>query len=257
MSDIEHTLEPAAPPRSLKERSLKEQWGRLIALVSLVAIALGSFNDSTDALEKIYDFSLAQFTDIPSQDKLNSVYVRASASVLDEHLGAPVYIKRSGAGDVIKYYQDSRFVLSAVIQDEAIAAYLVFPTQGFVPDTSKSAGGQDLLSTPFSAQEGVTDLRAALSRMITYYIEENTAGDFSNLYTSVSGYSEFENSLTEQQRAQFTTLTDELMMGEDVTQSAQALRRTLTPNFYGYSTLGLSALEDAILTKSEFRLIQP
>lgn len=251
MSEREPTL------KHVPTRSIKERWGRLIALISLVAIALGSFNDSTDALEKIYSFSLSQFTDIPSQNKLDKVYVRASAQVLDTTLGAPVYVKRSESGNVIRYYQDKRFILSAVIKDDAIAAYLVFPTQGFMPNTSKSAGGDDLLSTPFSDQEGVTDLRAALSRMITYYIEENTAGDFSNLYTSVSGYSDFEGSLTDQQRTQLTTLTDNLMMGEDVTQAAQDLRHSLTPNFYGYSTLGLSELEDSILTRTEFRLIQP
>lgn len=257
MSTTEQTLQQDEIESAADKRSLKDQWGRMIALVSLVAIALGSFNDSTDALEKIYDFSLSQFTDIPSQNKLENVYVRASASVLDENMGAPVYIKRSGAGDVIKYYRDDRFILSAVIKDDAIAAYLVFPAQDFVPDTSKSAGGDDLLRTHFSDQEGVSDLRAVQSRIISYYIEENTAGEFSNLFTSVSGYSEFEDSLSEQQRAQLNRLVDDMMTGDDVTDAAESLRRNLMPNFYGYSTLGLSALEDAILTKSEYRLIQP
>lgn len=254
----EHSAEAQATAQHTgPARSLKEQWGKVIALVSIVAIALGSFNDSMDALEKIYDFSLAQFTDIPSQNKLDKVYVRASASVLDETLGAPVYLKRSGAGDAIKYYQDDRFVLSAVIKDDAIAAYLVFPSGGFLPDTSKSAGGSDLLRSHFGDQEGVSDLRAALSRMLTYYIEENTGGEFSTLYNSVSGYSDFATGLSEQQRAQLSRLVDDMLLGDDVTDAAQTLRHNLTPNFYGYSTIGLSALEDAILTKSEFRLIQP
>lgn len=262
MSNQEQTLgqtdQPLTDqPQAEQGSALKQQWGKIIALVSIVAIALGSFNDSMDALEKIYDFSLSQFTDIPSQDKLDKVYVRASASVLDEALGAPVYIKRSGAGDVIKYYQDDRFVLSAVIKDEAIAAYLVFPANGFMPDTSKSAGGSDLLRSHFGNQEDVSDLRAALSRMLTYYIEENTGGEFNTLYNSVSGYSDFETSLSEQQRAQLGRLVDDMLLGDDVSDAAQTLRHNLTPNFYGYSTIGLSALEDAILTKSEFRLIQP
>lgn len=96
-----HALPQSGQAVKPPAQSIKEQWGKVIALVSIVAIALGSFNDSMDALEKIYDFSLAQFTDIPSQDKLDKVYVRASASVLDETLGAPVYLKRSGAGDTI------------------------------------------------------------------------------------------------------------------------------------------------------------
>nr|QIH43273.1 hypothetical protein G5S32_13855 [Vibrio ziniensis] len=240
----------------MEKKSLKDHWGRAIALVSLVAIALGSFNDSTDALEKIYDFSLSQFTDIPSQEKLAKVYVRASADVLDEALGAPVYIKRSADGDLIKYYQDGRFVLSAVIKDDAIAAYLVFPNEGFTPNTKLSAGGEDLLSTPFSDQEGVSDLRASLSRILTYYIEENTGGEFNNLYTSVSGYSEFQQELTGEQHQLLESLVDAFTLGDDVTDSAQALRQAMKPNFYGYSSLGLSALEDAILTKSEYQLIQ-
>ncbi len=239
------------------QSSLRAQWGRFIALVSLVAIALGSFNDSMDAVERIYDFSLSQFTDIPSQDKLEKIYVRASQDVLDEALGAPVYIKRSAAGDVIKYYQDSRFVLSAVVQDDAIAAYVVFPIDGFKPDTSLSAGGDDLLSTPFNDQEGVSDLRASLSRILTYYIEENTSGDFNNLYTSISGYSEFDTSMGSTQHQLLENLVDKLTLGDDATEAAQSLRQVLIPNFYGYSSLGLSALEDAILTKSEYQLIKP
>lgn len=256
MSQTEQVIdEPNSAEKSGEKTSLKEHWGRAIALVSIVAIALGSFNDSTDALEKIYDFSLSQFTDIPSQEKLSKIYVRASADVLDEALGAPVYIKRSTNGDLIKYYQDKRFVLSAVIKDGAIAAYLVFPNQGFIPDTSLSAGGSDLLATPISDQEEVNDLRASLSRILTYYIEENAGGEFTNLYTSVSGYSEFEQELGNSQHKLLETLVDKLTLGDDVTESAQALRQSLTPNFYGYSSLGLSALEDAILTKSEFQLI--
>jgi len=239
----------------LEQSPLKKHWGQAIALVSVVAIALGSFNDSTDALEKIYDFSLSQFTDIPSQEKLAKIYVRASADVLDETLGAPVYIKRSTDGDLIKYFQDQRFILSAVIKDDAIAAYLVFPNDGFAPDTTLSAGGSDLLTTPFNEQEGVSDLRASLSRITTYYIEENTGGEFSNLYSSVSGYSEFDQQLLNTQHQLLETLVDDLTLGDDVTKAAQAVRQSLTPNFYGYSSLGLSALEDAILTKSEYQLI--
>ncbi len=256
MSQTEHVIEESSSSEnSLDKGSLKEHWGRALALISIVAIALGSFNDSTDALKKIYDFSLSQFTDVPSQEKLTKIYVRASADVLDEALGAPVYIKRSADGNLIKYFQDKRFFLSAVIKDAAIAAYLVFPEQGFTPDTTLSAGGGDLLTTPFSEQEGVSDLRASLSRSLTYYIEENTQGEFTNLYSSVSGYSEFGRGLNSTQHELLERLVDNLTLGDDATEAAQALRNSLIPNFYGYSSLGLSALEDAILTKSEFNLI--
>ncbi len=234
---------------------MKEHWGRFIALLSLIAIALGSFNDSMDALERIYDFSLAQFTDIPSQNKLDKIYIRASDDVLDDTLGSPVYIKRSFNDNVIKYYQDDRFILSAVIKDNAIAAYLVFPAADFSPDTSLSAGGERLLQQPFSALEGVSDLRASFSAVITYYIEENTGGEFNNLYTSISGYSLLEQSLSHDNSILLENLVDALTLGEDVNQIAQNLRQNLIPNFYGYSTLGLSDLEDAILTISEYKLI--
>lgn len=241
----------------LAKVSIREQWGRLIALISLIAIALGSFNDSMDAIEKIYDFSMSQFTDIPSQNKLNHIYVRASSEVLTENLGAPVYIKRSSEGYTIQYFRDSRFILSAVIKDEAIAAYLVFPSYGFLPDTTLSSGGKDLLTTPFSDQDGVSDLRASQSRILTYYIEENTNSEYDNLYTSINGYSEFTEVLTDVQNRDLQKLVNDLTFGNSIIQSVKALRLSLSPNFYGYSSLGLSALEDAILTKSEYQLIKP
>ncbi|MGS0676359.1 ETEC_3214 domain-containing protein [Shewanella sp. 0m-4] len=230
---------------------------RIIALVSLVAIALGGFNDTTDALVKIYDFSLSKFTDIPSQDKLDKIYIRASSDILEENLGAPVYIKHTYNGDVIKYYRDDRFILSAISKDGAISAYLVFPEAGFSADTLVSAGGHDLLTTSFSQQESVNDIRATLSKTITYYIEENTSGDFSNLYSSVSGYSELNTTLNAEKRATLAKLVDGMLLGENISAPAIAVREQFTPNFYGYSTLGLGALEEAILTQSEFRLINP
>lgn len=237
--------------------TLKEQWGKLLALASLVAIALGSFNDSMDALEKIYDFSLSQFTDIPSQNKLDSVYVRASAAVLDEQLGAPIYLKHSSHGETIKYYQDGRFILSAVVKEDAIAAYLVFPLDGFIPDTSKSAKGSLLLQHPFNTDEEITDFRVSYSRAVTYYLEESAEGAFSNLYSSVSGYSEFDVEPTQTQREALAALANAMVLGDDVVPLAETLRAQLKPNFYGYSMLGLQALEEAILTRSEYQLIQP
>lgn len=230
---------------------------RMVALVSLVAIALGGFNDTTDAIKKIYDFSLSQFTDIPSQNKLDKIYIRASSGILEENFGAPIYIKPSYNGDVIKYYRDDRFILSAISKDNAISAYLVFPNAGFNPDTSDSAGGIELLTSSFDRQESVNDIRASLSKTVTYYIEESASGNFSNLYSSVSGYSEFNEVLTSEKRAVLSDLVDEMMQGEDIATTAKLVRKDFTPNFYGYSTLGLGSLEEAILSISEFRLINP
>ncbi|MEZ9595299.1 ETEC_3214 domain-containing protein [Shewanella sp. 10N.261.52.F9] len=235
----------------------KGKFARIIALVSLVAIALGGFNDTTDALKKIYDFSLSKFTDIPSQEKLDNIYIRASSDILEQNFGAPVYIKQTYNGELIKYYKDDRFILSVISKGGAISAYLVFPESGFYPDTSASSSGQELLTNSFDQQESVNDIRATISKTITYYIEENTTGEFSNLYSSVSGYSEFNTSLTPEKRATLTVLVDDMLLGEDISEPAIAVRKTLLPNFYGYSTLGLAALEEAILTNSEFRLINP
>ncbi|WP_418641500.1 ETEC_3214 domain-containing protein [Vibrio chaetopteri] len=257
MSDIQTITPPESEENEVKRHSIKDQWTKLVAVASLVAIALGSFNDSVDALEKIYQFSLSQFTDIPSQSKLEKVYVRASSNVLDEVMGAPVYIKRSSSGAIIKYYQDSRFILSAITQDESIAAFLVFPVDNFQPDTTKSSGGSQLLNRSFSAQEDVSDLRSNLSRIATYYVEENAGGEFGNLYASVSGFSQFEEDLGANTRNDLDRLVDGMMLGEDVSVVAQKLRQDLVPNFFGYSTLALYELEEAILSMSEYQLIRP
>ncbi|WPC74313.1 ETEC_3214 domain-containing protein [Vibrio porteresiae] len=235
---------------------LQKKLGPLIALLSLIVIALANFNDSSDALEKIYDFGLSQFTDIPSQQKLDKIYIRSSANVLEETFGAPVYIKHSYSGDVIKYYRDDKFILSAITKDDAIMAYLVFPSEGFLPNTAQHAGGADLLTTTFSQQESVQDFRSTMSRMVSYYLEENATGEFSNLYSSVAGYSEFDTPLDDTHRTLLNRLSDDQTFGRDSEKDVQAVRAGFKPNFFGYSALqGIGPLEDAILTKSEYRLI--
>lgn len=235
---------------------LQKKLGPLIALLSLIVIALANFNDSSDALEKIYDFGLSQFTDIPSQQKLDKIYIRSSANVLEETFGAPVYIKHSYSGDVIKYYRDDKFILSAITKDDAIMAYLVFPSEGFLPNTAQHAGGTDLLTTTFSQQESVQDFRSTMSRMVSYYLEENATGEFSNLYSSVAGYSEFDTPLDDTHRTLLNRLSDDQTFGRDSEKDVQAVRAGFKPNFFGYSALqGIGPLEDAILTKSEYRLI--
>ncbi len=239
----------------LLEAQKKGGWARTIGLISVISIALGGFNDSFEAVEKMIDFGLSQMTDIPSHKKLDKIYIRSSADILDETFGAPVYIKRSSNDDVIKYYQDDNFILSAISQDDAIAAYLVFPNDGFVPDTIEHAGGNQLFENNFNAIESVNEIRASYARTGNYYIEENNGGEFSFLYSSISGVSEFVSPMSEGSKKLLSEVTDALMMEENVSEKVQSLRLHTKPNFYGYSTLGIGALEDAILSDTEYRLI--
>lgn len=228
---------------------------RTIGLVSVISIALGGFNDSFEAMEKIVEFGMSQMTDIPSHRKLDRVYIRASADVLDEAFGAPVYIKRSTSGDVIKYYLDDQFVLSAITQDDAIVAYLVFPNEGFEPDTLEHAGGDVIFSKAFDNIEGVNDIGASYARTGNYYLEENTGGEFGFLYASISGYSEFISPMDNKNRSLLSNVVEAQMLEENVIESIQSLRAAVKPNFYGYSTLALSSIEEAILTNTEYKLI--
>ncbi|ROV57458.1 hypothetical protein EGH82_22980 [Vibrio ponticus] len=241
-------------PSTVKDR-IKAQWAKMIALVSIVAIALGGLNDTIDALEKVYNITLSKFTDIPSQSKLEKIYIRGAADKLDETFGAPVYIKLSYSGDVIKYYLDSHFIISSISQDGFIAAYLVFPKQGFTPNTFEHAGGKDLLTMPLSHLESVSEYRSVTSRSLTYYIEASPTGKFSNLYVSISGYSEILGQIDRSTREQINKLGEELILDIPSTQTVTKLREKLTPNFYGYSTISVVDLEQAILTKSEYQLI--
>ncbi|MCZ8498379.1 hypothetical protein O9929_11320 [Vibrio lentus] len=45
------------------------------------------------------------------------------------------------------------FFFSAITRDNAIVAYLVFPNEGFAPETLEHAGGSDFFSHSFSAIE--------------------------------------------------------------------------------------------------------
>lgn len=241
-------------PATVKDK-LKAQWAKMIALVSIVAIALGGLNDTLEAMDKVTDFVLSQFTDIPSQSNLEKIYIRASSDVLEETFGPPVYMKTSYTGDVIRYYKDSRFIISAIVEEGYIAAYLVFPDQSFVPNTFEHAGGESLLSSPLSAQESVSELKANVSTTITYYIEANPAGTFSNLYASISGYSQFLGPLDPASKQQLYTLAEQLVLDDLSISTVESVRQRVIPNFFGYSTLNLVALEQAILSQSEYRLI--
>ena len=219
---------------SLLEEQKKGGIARTIGLVSVISIALGGFNDSFDALEKMFDFGLSQMTDIPSHRKLDKIYIRSSAEVLDETFGAPVYIKRATTDDVIKYYQDDNFILSAITRDNAIVAYLVFPDEGFAPETLEHAGGSAFFSQTFSSIESVNEIRASFARTGNYYIEENNGGEFGYLYSSISGSSEFISPMSQENRKLLSEVVDALTMDENIVESVQSLRSNAKPNFYGY-----------------------
>ncbi|MDD1823053.1 hypothetical protein LRP52_12700 [Photobacterium sp. ZSDE20] len=255
--DIQEELQELQDTQeSLLEEQKKGGIARTIGLVSVISIALGGFNDSFDALEKMFDFGLSQMTDIPSHRKLDKIYIRSSAETLDQTFGAPVYIKRATTNDVIKYYQDDNFILSAITRDNAIVAYLVFPNEGFAPETLEHAGGSDFFSHTFSAIESVNEIRASFARTGNYYIEENNGGEFGYLYSSISGVSEFVSPMTEKSKTLLAEVVDSLTMDENVAENVGALRMSTSPNFYGYSTLGVGALEEAILSNTEYRLIR-
>ncbi|WP_373930241.1 ETEC_3214 domain-containing protein [Vibrio cyclitrophicus] len=240
---------------SLLEARSNGNLARTIGLLSVVSIALGGFNDSFDAIEKMIDFGLSQMTDIPSHKKLEKVYIRSSAEILDQTFGAPVYIKRATGNDVIKYYKDDNFIISSITRDNAIVAYLVFPDDGFEPETLEHAGGAEFFNQPFNAIESVNEIRASFARTGNYYIEENNGGEFGYLYSSVSGVSEFISPMAEGNRKLLSEVVDSLTMDENIAKSVQSLRLHTTPNFYGYSTLGVGAIEEAILSNTEYRLI--
>ena len=234
---------------------VKHKWAKIIAFFSIVAIAFGGLNDTIDAVDKIYNITLSQFTDIPSRNKLSKIYIRASEKLLDDTFGAPVYLKKTSSGDFIKYYKDKRFILSSVTRDGAIVAFLVFPKNKFIPNTSEHAGGEELLLIPLSSKESVIDIRVNASRSVSYYIEENPMGEFSNLYSSIAGYSEFLMPLDQDKQKSFYQLSEALVIGTDVSELVVNLRNNITPNFYGYSIEGLNNLESAILTLTEYRLM--
>ncbi|MFC1236403.1 ETEC_3214 domain-containing protein [Vibrio sp. F74] len=234
---------------------VKDKWTRTIGLVSLVSLALGSFNDTMEALEKIYNISLSQLTDIPSRNKLSKIYIRASASVLDENFGAPVYIKRSSSDEIIKYYLDDNYLLSAITSDDAIVAYLVFPSLGYEPNTVEHAGQEDLFKQSFSTIESINEVRASYARTGNYYMEENNGGQFGFLYSSVSGFSEFLSPMDSNEKKLLSDVVDAQMFEDKLVESVESFRENMTPNFFGYTTLGLASLEEAVLSITEYKLI--
>lgn len=232
-----------------------QQLRGIFASLAIAFIAIGQWNDAIDVISKVYNIAYSKFTDNPSRKKLDAIYIRASAKVLEENLGVPVYIKRTSDGHTIQYYKDEHFILSAITKDKAISAYLVFPLKGFQPDTENHAGGKAFLNNAFSMLENVSSAHSNFSRSISYYIEEEQGGVYKFLYSSIGGFSAFDTGLTEKQATLLSNFSDAQMLGGNETQTLQALRSQMKPNFYGYSKLGLKSLEDAILTNSEYQLI--
>lgn len=228
----------------------------IITSLAITFIAVGQWNDAIDVIDRVYDFAYSKFTDMPSRNKLNKIYIRASEEALEDNLGAPIYLKETSEGYTVKYYKDSRFILSAITQDNAIAAYLVFPLNGFIPSTKEHAGGSTLLTSAFNINENAISAHSSYSRSVSYYIEEESGGDYKFLYTSIGGFSTFNQKLTDTQATLLSEFSDTQVLGGNEKKAQKALRAQFTPNFYGYSKLNsILALEDAILTNSEYRLI--
>ncbi|NLS12001.1 hypothetical protein HGP28_03730 [Vibrio sp. SM6] len=236
--------------------NLRNKITQLVAVVSLVVIALGGINDSLEAGYKIYDIALSNFTDLPSNDKLDKIYIRASEGVLEETFGAPSYIKETSMGEVIKYFSDSKFIISTISKNNAIAAFLVFPTTQFKPNTASHAGGENLIGFPMSSNDQISNSNAITSNIVSYYLEESFDGEFGNLHSSISGYSDF---LRKDGEDSYYDLLNEFsesqLLGIENEELLKELRSKVPVNFYGYSILPFNVLEYAILTRSEYDLI--
>ncbi|OBT09488.1 hypothetical protein A9264_14720 [Vibrio sp. UCD-FRSSP16_10] len=243
------------PQKNSIKVTMKNNFAKLIALVSIMAIALGGLNDTIDALEKVRNIILSQFTDIPSQERINKIYIRSSSDLLEDVYGPPIYIKKGFDNKIIKYYKDNNHIISSISVDGAIAAYLIFPEDDFNPNTEEHAGGKDLLNTVLSNQDSVNHIRVNTSRTNTYYIEENQFGEFGNLYNSISGYSGFISETSMENKQLIDEISDAEMFGNNTSQLTNKLRSSLVPNFFGYSTLNIELLESAILSNTEYKLL--
>lgn len=230
-------------------------WKTIIPWLSIVAIALGQLNDTWDGIEKLWIFGQSTMSDTPSKNRLNNIYINASSGVLEETFGSPVFIKESTTGNRIKYFNDKNFILSAITKDGIIAAYLVFPLDSFTPDTVEHAGGVNYLNVPFDSNVNLVQGHSNIARVGNYYIEEITGGKFDMLYSSVGGVSEYLGAVSPKNMKILADYNDKAMMEEDTKDSLKQLRTTFVPNFYGYSSVGIIELEQAIMTFLEFELI--
>ncbi|WP_171309331.1 ETEC_3214 domain-containing protein [Vibrio splendidus] len=226
----------------------------ILAIIALI-IAGGQFNDAIDMGSKGWDLLISNFSDAPSNERLSKVYIRASSGILEETFGSPVYTKMSNGEVQIKYYKDSKFILSAITSNDTIDAFLIFPKPGFVADVNYHAGSATYLETNFVNSTAEQDAISNIARSGNYYIEEAEGGRYELLYSSVGGYSEYLSPLSAQQLKLLADFNDKLMMEENTKDSLTKLRREIRPNFYGYTTVDLESLAPAILTKLEYELI--
>lgn len=226
----------------------------VLAIMALI-IAAGQFNDAIDMSGKAWDLFVSNFSDAPSNDRLSNVYIRASSGILEETFGSPVYTKYSNGEKEIKYYKDSKFILSAITSNGTIDAFLVFPQPGFVPDIKYHSGNETYLNTNFAQSTTPIESLSNIARSGNYYIEEAKGGRYQLLYNSVGGYSEYLSPMSNDQLKLLAQFNDKLMMEENITSTLINLREQIKPNFYGYSTLDLNYIAPAILTKLEYELI--
>ena len=223
--------------------------------VSILAIAIGQVNDTLDVLNKSYNYVLSTFTDIPSNNKLKNIYINASAELLNSAFGSPVYIKDTAENLQIKYYRDSKFLLSSITQNNGVVAFLVFPIEGYIPQMQAHAASQGYGNRNFNAFSEMVVSHSNVANIGSYYIEDIQGGEFDLLYKSVLGSSDYLSNFSDNDYKVLIKFNDRTMMEEDVTSSLKTLRETLKPNFYGYSKVELSILEQAILSASEYRML--
>lgn len=238
-----------------EESRFQFSWKTFIPWISIVAIALGQLNDTWDGVLKIVEFGESTFSDGPSHNRLNKIYINASSEVLEETFGAPIFIKDSSTGDRIKYFKDDNFVLSTITKDNVIVAFLVFPIAGFTPDTTEHAGGSQYLNQTFDKNKDLVESHSNIARVGNYYIEEIIGGKYDMLYSSVGGVSEYLGAVDQDKMKILASFNDKAMMEEDTKDSLSKLRSSFKPNFYGYSSIGIVELEQAIMTFLEFELI--
>lgn len=230
-------------------------WKIFIPWISVVAIAIGQLNDTWEGVLKIWEFGQSTMTDQPSKNRLNRIYINASSGVLEENLGAPIYTKHAVNGSVITYYKDKRFILSAITQNDIVVAFLVFPRNDFVPNTSEHAGSSNYLEMSFDNAIDLTEAHSNVARMGNYYIEEISGGKFDLLYSSVGGVSEYQGLFSLDNMNTLISYNEKVILEEDTEETLSNLRAKFKPNFYGYTSIGIVELEQAILTYLEYELL--
>ncbi len=259
---LEQTVEVSQDTSSQSSQSeqdilekLRSKTPKSILAVMALIIAAGQFNDAIDMTGKTWDLFVSNFSDTPSNERLSKIYIRASSGILEETFGYPVYTKFSNGKTEVKYYKDSKFILSAVTSNGVIDAFLVFPQPGFVPEIKNHAGREDYLNVSFARSTEPLEVSSSIARSGNYYIEEASGGRYELLYNSVGGYSEYLSSLSKSHLKLLAEFHDKLMMEENIDSTLVNLREQISPNFYGYSAIGIDDLTQAILTKLEYELI--